>query len=371
MFVDIYAIQSVPPSNINRDDTGSPKTALYGGVLRARVSSQAWKRAMRETFKKSIDAGQLGVRTKNAVSLIGDAIIKKKPELVEKAEELAVQMLKATGMKTKESDRAGEDKGQQATEYLVFIANKEIDKLADLAVESEEKQYSESALKKKVNEAFQGSQAIDIALFGRMLADAPELNTDAAAQVAHAISVNQITPEYDYFTAVDECASSDNAGAAMLDTVGFNSSTLYRYATVNIDSLHEQLQDKEATVRAVSAFVDAFLRSMPTGKQNTFANRTLPESCVVVIRDSQPINVPQAFEQPIKQSSDASISRQATAALAKQLAQVQQMYGEQPVAAWNAVMDEPVSDFDGWSERVNIPELEEQLSEKLDELIAD
>ena len=141
-----------------------------------------------------------------------------------------------------------------------------------------------------------------------MLADAPDLNTDASAQVAHAFSIDQITPEYDYFTAVDDCASEDNAGAAMIDTVGFNSSTLYRYATVNIDVLRDQLQDDSATVEGVVAFVEAFVKSMPSGKQNTFANHTLPEDVVVTLRESQPISAADAFEDPVRRKDGISVS---------------------------------------------------------------
>jgi CRISPR system Cascade subunit CasC len=112
---------------------------------------------------------------------------------------------------------------------------------------------------------------------------------DASAQVAHAISVNKVSQEYDYFTAVDDCAAEDNAGAAMLDTIGFNSSTLYRYATVCLPSLEEQLGDAETAAQGVRAFLKAFVESMPAGKRNTFANRTLPSTVLVVLRDDQPV----------------------------------------------------------------------------------
>lgn len=104
---------------------------------------------------------------------------------------------------------------------MIFIANREVEQLADIAIAAFDEGKDPSKLKKEVAAVFHGKQAIDIACFGRMLADAPDLNTDASAQVAHAFSIDQITPEYDYFTAVDDCASDDNAGAAMIDTVGF------------------------------------------------------------------------------------------------------------------------------------------------------
>ena len=288
MFVDVYALQIVPPSNINRDDTGAPKTAVYGGVRRARVSSQAWKRAMRETFSEYLPEGSLGVRTKLAAELLAAKISESRPDLEERASELAVAILEALGIKVEKSKRSGDDEDKNATGYLIFIAQHELDRLADTAARWADEGLDLKKLDKKakneVKESFKGAQAVDIALFGRMLADVPELNTDASAQVAHAISVDAVTQEFDYFTAVDDRASDDNAGAAMLGTIDFNSSTLYRYATVNVDALFSQLEDAEATSRAVDAFVQSFVRSMPTGKQNTFANRTLPSYVLISLR---------------------------------------------------------------------------------------
>lgn len=124
---------------------------------------------------------------------------------------------------------------------------------------------------------------MDMALFGRMVADDPSLNYDAAAQVAHSISTHAVQNEYDYFTAVDDCQAEDNAGAGHLGTVEYNSSTLYRYATVNVMELAGQLGAEQAA-ETVRAFGEAFLFSMPTGKQNSFANRTLPDAVYVTIR---------------------------------------------------------------------------------------
>ena len=365
MFVDIHCLQQVPPSNINRDDTGSPKTAYVGGALRARVSSQSWKRAMREMFGSKLDSSKMGKRTKSAVALISNAIAEKRLDLAEEANNLAEKVLTATGVKVKASDRAGADKGSAATEYLIFIANREVEQLADIAIAAFDEGKDPSKLKKEVAAVFHGKQAIDIACFGRMLADAPDLNTDASARVAHAFSIDQITPEYDYFTAVDDCASDDNAGAAMIDTVGFNSSTLYRYATLNVDALRDQLQDADAMVEGVSAFVEAFVKSMPSGKQNTFANHTLPEDIVIVLRDSQPISAADAFENPIKRKDGISVSRQGIERLGDRLNEIRINYGEEPVKAWHVVSGGSVPSLDEWSEQVTLPELEQSLRETL------
>lgn len=151
----------------------------------------------------------------------------------------------------------------------------------------------------------------------------------------------------------------------MLDTVGFNSSTLYRYATVNVDALREELQDDEVTVEAVAAFVKAFVRSMPSGKQNTFANRTLPEDVVVALRDTQPINASSAFEVPIKARGDESISRQAIERLGQELSEIANNYDEKPSKAWAVLSGGPVEAMSDWSEQVTLPELEAKLREAL------
>ncbi|WP_445338463.1 type I-E CRISPR-associated protein Cas7/Cse4/CasC [Bifidobacterium sp. ESL0822] len=366
MFMDIYAVQNVPPSNINRDETGNPKTAQYGGVLRSRVSSQAWKRAMRETFKSLLDKKQLGVRTKNAVELIVKAMVDRRPESTDQAESYASLVLQATGVKVVASTRAGAASGKPVTQYLIFIGNTEIGKLANTALEwmdqgKDPAKAPDSAMKKEVSGVFHGEQAVDIALFGRMLADAPDLNTDASAQVAHAISVDAIKPEYDYFTAADDFTEADNAGAAMIDSVGFNSSTLYRYATVNLDALQEQIGNVEATARVASVFVEAFIRSMPTGKQNSYANRTLPETCIVAFRDSQPINAVEAFERPVVAEHDRPISQVAGRRLVEELRRIQDAYDERPVRAWAISTDLSTQDLAPVAESVGLKDLTSQV----------
>lgn len=379
LYVDFYALQTVPPSNINRDDTGAPKTAEYGGTLRARVSSQAWKRAMRQSFHQTLKGENLGIRTKKAVSLIADQISSDRSDLADKAEDLAQNVLGATGMKIEESKRSGSDEGTATTQYLVFIADSEIKGLAKLAEKWEDDENINPA---KVNKAmkdaakavFTGKQALDIALFGRMLADAPDLNTDASAQVAHAISVNTIRPEFDYFTAIDDEASEDNAGAGMIDTVAFNSSTLYRYATIDASSLSKQLGDNvvdiHAASRAVADFADAFFRSMPTGKENTFANRTLPSLCVVVVRDSQPINAVTAFEKPVSAGTDRSIIEVSEQRLADKLMQINSVYGEKPKAAFYCLVGKPIAEFDDVAQKSTFPELTDRLAKAVDDSLS-
>lgn len=298
-------LQTVPPSCINRDDTGSPKTAIYGGVTRARVSSQAWKHAMRQAFVEEslLDEEDVGKRTKKVTELVEKEIAALAPE--KDAAKLAKKTL----------DNAGIKNDEKGTKALFFISQAQIKALAQLAVE-------ECADKKEYKKALSTAPSADIALFGRMVADDPSLNFDAAAQVAHSISTHAVQNEYDYFTAVDDCQVEDNAGAGHLGTVEYNSATLYRYATVNVMELERHLGAKKAA-EVVRSFGEAFIRSMPTGKQNTFANRTLPDAVYVTIREDQPVNLCGAFERAVRKSLEgyAEPSKSALQAYAQQLYQ--------------------------------------------------
>jgi CRISPR system Cascade subunit CasC len=328
--IDIHVLQTVPPSNLNRDDTGSPKTARYGGVVRSRVSSQAWKRATRTAFDGLLDRSELGVRSKRLVELLGEEITRQDAALADRATELAKAVLAALGIKV--TPPRGKKELPEESGYLVFLSNLQITALAALAVEHG--RTGTVIDKKAAKKAADSDHSVDVALFGRMVAEDTDLNVDAAAQVAHALSVHAVETEYDYFTAVDDHKDADeeeDAGAGMIGTVEFNSATLYRYATVDVDRLADNLGDAKATRRAVEAFLRGFVLSMPTGKQNTFANRTLPDAVYVVLRETQPINLVGAFEEAITTRPRIPA---AIAALATHATEVQEAYGETPVAAW-------------------------------------
>lgn len=288
LYVDFHILQTVPPSCVNRDDTGSPKTAVYGGAVRARVSSQAWKHAVRKMFTEEMsDTVDTGYRTKKGADLVAEQIAKLAPD--KDALKLAQKVIADAGIKS-------DDKGTKA---LFFLSRAQAKALAELAVEGckDKKQYKD---------ALKAVPSADMALFGRMVADDPSLNYDAAAQVAHSISTHAVQNEYDYFTAVDDCSKEDSSGAGHLGTVEYNSSTLYRYATVNVMEL-EKWFGKEQAAENVRIFGEAFICSMPTGKQNTFANRTLPDAVYVTLREDQPVNLVGAFEKPIRKSADGYV----------------------------------------------------------------
>ena len=332
-YVDIHIIQNLPPSCVNRDDSGSPKSAVYGGVRRLRVSSQSWKRATRLYFNDLLDAKDVGVRTKRVVEVLAERITEDAPELADAAAELAEKVFAAARIKL--APPRGKKDAPQESGYLLFLSTSQIERLAGLAIASARGGGALDA--KTVKKIFKEAHAVDIALFGRMVADDTDLNVDAACQVAHAISTHAAENEYDFFTAVDDDKSrseEEDAGAGMMGTVEFSSATMYRYATVNLDMLVENLGDGDAALRALEVFIKGFCLSMPTGKQNTFANRTLPEAVVVSVRDDQPVSLVGAFEKPIRTNeADGYLARSAEA-LAEHARAIEDNYGLKPLASF-------------------------------------
>lgn len=324
-YIEIHALQSVPPSNLNRDDSGTPKTALYGGTTRHRVSSQSWKHAIRKDFNENLDPKEIGTRSRMLAGTIEDLIVERRPELADRALELAADAMEAAGFKRPVPRGRKGDGGTPETGYLVFLSQLQLEALADAAVEASTESDAKAALKAaKVKDLVDADNSIDIALFGRMVADSTDLNVDAACQVAHAISVHEATPEFDFYTAVDDAKSRDedeeDSGAGMMGTVGFVSSTLYRYAALNVDQLRRNLGDDTATGKAINVFVRSFLNAVPGGKQNTFAHGTRPAAVLVTVGTGQPASLVGAFESPIK--AQEGYVRPAVAALAKHATEV-------------------------------------------------
>jgi len=347
--LEVHALQTVPPSCLNRDDTGTPKSAVYGGVRRARVSSQAWKRATRRAFHDRLDPSELGVRTRQVAKALAERITALDGSIEqEQAWALAAETIQtATGSKLEVPKRKAEKENAEPTapesKYLMFLSAHQLQGLAELAVKAHGAGSSKDFFKDKANKDLARQIAntrhsVDIALFGRMVADGADINVDAAAQVAHAISVHRVDIESDYYTAVDDYKSrdEDDLGAGMIGTVEFSSAVLYRFAALDVDLLRANLgkglrEDEPVTEpvrRATEAFVACFLTSLPTGKINTFANHTLPEAVVVKLRSSRPINAVGAFEEPCRAEPESGgYMRQACERLATYIPEIERAYG--------------------------------------------
>ena len=379
-FIDFHILQNVPPSCVNRDDSGSPKTATFGGQRRARVSSQCWKRAVRQLFNDFVDQSELGYRTTKIIDLLAKEISRQNPELDSQSAELAKEIFKKTS-KTQfnislKPARSKKDSGGKTSNdvasYLVFLSTLQVQQLAEYAIEKAVK--NEKQQKKDIEKLLNLNHSIDLALFGRMVADYPGVNVDASCQVAHAISTHSVENEFDFFTAVDDVKSQNqeetDAGAGMMGTVEFNSSTLYRYATINLDMLRENLGSDDATVRAVDAFAQAFVKAMPTGKQNTFANRTLPEAIYVSVRDDQPVSLVGAFENAVTSREDTGFLAPSVSRLVKEAADIEDAYGVKPLAQFTCGVGDSREQLRQIQEPVAFPQLVSNLDNLVTELLA-
>ena len=205
LFIDIHVLQTLPPSNPNRDDTGAPKSATFGGVRRMRISSQAIKRATREDFEGKVADSNYGVRTKKIVELVARKISEMRPDFDSRAVELAEMGLKSIGFKLTEPRGAKSEQELKESGFLVFLSAKQIEHVAEALISVADAEDPAAAFKElKPRDLVDTNHSIDIALFGRMVAEPNSLNVDAACQVAHAIGVGAVENEYDYYTAVDD-----------------------------------------------------------------------------------------------------------------------------------------------------------------------
>lgn len=333
LFLEYHVIQNFAPSNLNRDDTGAPKDAIFGGQRRARVSSQCFKRAIRLAASEHelIPAAHRGIRTKKLKGLLLERLTGRDLEEASVKIELA---LAAAGLKLKDDGK---------TEYLLFLGENEVESFARL-IEQHWDELSASGDKKNKKDAkaslpgeivrkakhlLDGGKAVDVALFGRMLADLPAANQHAACQVAHAISTHRVEREFDYFTAVDDKGDEDETGAGMIGQVEFNSATFYRYAAIDVNKLRSNLQDdRELALSAIDAFTQALVRAIPSGKQNSFAAHNPPTFVGLCLRQRSPLNLANAFEKPVRPRHDKAITVQSVEELATHEGQLAAVYGD-------------------------------------------
>lgn len=334
MNVELHLLQNFAPSNLNRDDTGSPKDCEFGGYRRARISSQCQKRAIRSAFGASemIPAENLGYRTARLMDEVTERLVGDGRDR-EDAEKVVTAALQAVGLKLKEGK----------TEYLLFLGRDEVNRIADacrrhwetlLATDrggskKDAKAAAEKDVKEAVTRALDGRVAADVALFGRMIADLPGNNRDAACQVAHAISTNAVSMEFDFFTAVDDLKpASEDLGAGMLGTVEFNSSCFYRYFSLDLDQLAANLDGDQALAAAsLRAFLEAAVKAVPTGKQNTFAAHNPPSLVMAVVRPHGQWSLANAFVKPVAPNRELDMVGASVAALGSYWSRLAGMYG--------------------------------------------
>lgn len=335
MLLELHILQNFAPSNLNRDDLGSPKSCEFGGVPRARMSSQCIKRAMRQEFKQAnlIAEGDRAERSKRFVEKIAKQLQLRGRADVE-ALAVAEAALALLGVKV-----AREGK----TEYLLFLGAREVDSIVafcdsrwDALVaasgekrgKKDKKDAEATTLARELEEALNGGKAADLALFGRMLADLPGRNRDAASQVAHPISTHRVVAESDYYTAVDDLKPEDTAGADMIGNVEFNSACYYRYANIDLNQLIKNLNgDADLAEATVRAFILASRDAVPTGKQNSFAAHNPPSLVFAVLRERGAWSLANAFVNPVRPERDAGLVDGSIRALDQYWGELIAMYG--------------------------------------------
>jgi len=309
-FIQLHLLTSYPPSNLNRDDLGRPKTAMMGGAERLRISSQSLKRAWRksELFESAVK-GHIGTRTQK----MGVDVLKRLQEkgVAEKnaigwAKKIADVFGKLKAVKSKKAtdkeDTTAPTEPNKAfeIEQLAHFSPEEQAAIMDLADTIAERNSGPTADELKLLRA--KHSAVDIALFGRMLASAPAYNMEAAVQVAHAITVHKVAVEDDYFTAVDDLnKSEEDTGAAHLGETEFAAGLYYIYICIDRNLLAENLNEDDALVnKTLAALVECAAKIAPTGKQNSFASRAYTSFLLAEKGDQQPRSLSVAFLKPVE-----------------------------------------------------------------------
>lgn len=387
MKIDLHLLQNFAPSNLNRDDTGSPKDCEFGGVRRARISSQCLKRAIRQAFAEHRLFGDatdelLAARTKRLVDEAAKIMVAKGKSEDESRRILAFA-LQSAKLKVVEENK---------TQYLLFLPRRTVQALADLVLahwdvlvaaapqegapaEEGAKKKSKSAEKKTARDAVpkdvaklieqtleDSTKTPDLALFGRMIADNPDWNIDAACQVAHALSTNRVSMEFDFYTAVDDFRPRDNQGSDMMGTVAFQSSCFYRYASLDVDALRKNLgaADGEDAKGLKSRTIEAFLRAsalaIPTGKQNSMAAQNRPSYMLALVRRSgTPQSLANAFVRPVRPQGDRSLIEASVEEIEKYLDRSLGLWGDDAKAFACSEVDVTASakptrvkTFDAW-----------------------
>jgi CRISPR system Cascade subunit CasC len=361
MFIEIHILQNFAPSNLNRDESGNPKDTEFGGARRARISSQCIKRSIRQhpAFTRATSV-ENAVRTRWVTRLLVEPLVKEgkgQDQSQAVAEAFAVQYSKM-------------EKGH--TSVLLYLSDREIKTavhklLADWdgiisSLKAGKSLNIEAIAKDLFKDLKNRTSAPDIALFGRMLAEKPELNIDAACQVAHAISTHRVNMEMDFYTAVDDLSKEEETGAGMMGVIGFNSACFYRYARIDWEQLVKNLAgDATLAKKTVEGFLRAAVKAVPTGKQTGFAAQNPPDFLLGVTRtDGDSWSLANAFETPVRTNREGGLMHASITALDNYWGRLNKAYGNQGVKPAALVINEGVSlenlkdaaldNFDGWME---------------------
>ena len=313
MLIEVHMLKNYPATNLNRDDTGAPKTCMFGGVQRGRISSQCLKRSWRKSglFAEMIGEDKIGVRTRKLPEILAKALKDRgyDDEYVMAAEKLASAIGNKDGKASKDISR---------TQQIIIYSKEDIDAIVDIFDQKLKTCKKAADVSKLSIKDIQGdlkksssrSVSLDIALFGRMVTSDAFADVEASMQVAHAISTNRVMMESDYFTAVDDLINGiDENGSGMIGDVDYNSSCFYMYVAIDVEKLIENLGCGEEARSLAKVAIPALIQTMaftnPSGKQNTFAGHSLPSAILVECKEKKiPVSLVNAFEVPVWANQD-------------------------------------------------------------------
>ena len=340
--IELHILQSFPVTCLNRDDLGAPKSAMFGGVQRARVSSQCWKRAVREFAHEARPELFGASRSK----ILGPAIEKTAKELG--ADEQTTAAVKEIVLDAMNRD----EKNQDRIKTLFFFSPESLKNVVRPLVTDGDKKLSSKIIEgilsgddKKVKKAKKDAEkltkdlvkafgetvtdAADIALFGRMVADDASQTVEGSSLFSHALSTHAVRSELDFFSAVDDEKKNDNdAGAGQIGTIEYNSACYYRYVGVNLDLLSQSnLFDKAQLKVVLENFIRAAILANPAARKNSMFGQGRPSYVLAVKRAGQPLSLANAFEKPVEAKKDSGFVEPSIAALKKEYADLKAAFG--------------------------------------------
>lgn len=371
MLIQIHMLQNYAPANLNRDQSGAPKDATFGGYQRGRISSQCLKRSMRRSdiFREAFEEdGLLADRT----LLLPREVDKELQELGAdpKARQIIVERLQEFGKKEGRSKKKEEDEDEtpkmKILIYLTPTETKEVSNLLwELYQEKGHKGFSGMKIK-DIEKAIMHTtpRSVDIAMFGRMTTSIAFQNVEASVQVAHALSANTLKREYDFFTAVDDLTGE--AGAGFLGDTEFNSSTYYKYFNIQWKELVDNLgEDQEMARKAVSVLLEAATFAQPSGKQNSFAAHNLPDFILIEVTPKNiPVSYANAFIRPANALEHQSLTQNAIMKLDKYAGKLRAAYTLDGKRAYMTVED---ASFDDAEALPSLQALQSWLDKQIEE----
>ena len=366
MILEVHIIQSIPTNRINSDRDGKPKSIVFGGVSRTRISSQAQKRAARMYTHEHelLPQNEFAERTRKFTELVMADLVKH--DIAEsEAKNLAIRAMSALGMSHQKKDVNKSNVNEKMlNEYMILFSQHELDTFVEailthkntigqLEFPEPEKIGSETngetqrpATKKPKNEQkkdaakifpkevqialkapFIFKRAIELGLYGRELADFPDGVVDGQVQVAHAMSVHETLREDDFFVSIDDHANENEANAGMLGEVGITAPTLYRTAAVNVSQLAREIGDMEAAKLGARAFLEAFTLALPKGGQNSYLAYTTPQFVLFrQVLKGTALTLAPAFEMPVQPQYKRSLADVAIERLDQYINRTEQVY---------------------------------------------